>query len=73
MAKHPPQSLGQSVRSARGALDITQLELAIRAKTTPQTIQRIERDTANPNLALLKRVAQALGKSVGDLVGEEVA
>ncbi|MBA7513923.1 hypothetical protein ES705_05941 [subsurface metagenome] len=61
-------SLGQRIRKKRQALRITQQELAQSVGMTPQHISAIEQDKWSPSLAVLPKLANALGVSTDYLL-----
>ena len=64
--------LAQRVRSQRKALDLSQEALARRADVSLNVINRLERGAiTDPHVTTLSAVADALGISVGGLLGEE--
>ena len=54
------EQLGERIQSARKAFKISQRELAERAGLTQAVISKVEAGTANPTLATIQRVADAL-------------
>lgn len=58
--------IAKAVHSARTRADLTQIELAQKAKTTQAVISRIESgsDSRTPSLELLSRIAGACGASL---------
>lgn len=61
-------SLGERIRKRRQILEITQQQLAQSLGMTPQHISAIEQDKGAPSLALLPKLAEALGVSIDYLV-----
>jgi transcriptional regulator with XRE-family HTH domain len=62
--------LGAVVRRLRLRQDLTQEVLARRAGVTQGHLSKIESgERPNPSVATLKRLARALGASVGELLG----
>lgn len=62
-------SLGRGLRRTRLILNISQSELARKARTTQKIIERIENDPDyKPNRAILDRIADAIGVSVASLL-----
>ena len=61
-------SLGQRIRKKRQSLKITQQELAQAIGMTPQHISAIEQDKWSPSLAILPKLAEALGVSTDYLL-----
>lgn len=60
-ALQPEFDIIQALIDARNEQHITQKELAARTGITQADISRIENGTRNPSLAMLKRLAKALG------------
>ena len=61
--------LGMTLKRLRTARGMTQVTLAKRAKVTQAYIAQFERgDYQNPGLAVLRRLAKALGVPLGELV-----
>lgn len=63
--------LGERLREQRLCLSWTQEELAERAALHPSYIGQIERGTKKISLAVLKKLAEALGIAMGELLKEE--
>jgi transcriptional regulator with XRE-family HTH domain len=62
--------LGRTLRKLRTSKGWTQAELAARAKVTREYLTLLESGArTNPSLAVLQRLAKALGVSVGELMG----
>ena len=59
---------GQKIRLARNRLDLLQRELADKAGVPVRTIGRIERGEVDVRLGTLKKIADALGMTIRDLV-----
>ncbi len=59
-------TLGTRVRRARG--EVTQDDLAAKAKITQQYLSDIERDMKVPSVAVLTAIAEALGTSPGQML-----
>ncbi len=64
-----PSEVGKRIYEARYALGITQEELAFRVDVSQATISRKEKGEAM-DLALLMRIAEALGTTPASLLGE---
>jgi transcriptional regulator with XRE-family HTH domain len=62
------QALGERLRDARKRSEVTQEALAQTAGVWPGHIQRIERGVANPTVATLYALADALGVDVRTLL-----
>lgn len=61
--------LGNMLRQLREAKGLTQVEVAKRAKMTQTYVAKLESgDKKNPSLAILKRLAKALGVPVTELL-----
>ena len=63
-ALRPEYELARSLIGLRIERGLTQKELAERMNTTQSVISRLESGSANPSLATLKRLADALGARV---------
>jgi transcriptional regulator with XRE-family HTH domain len=61
-------SLGANIRKARKARGWTQKELAERVESDASYMNRIETGKANPSIAVLARIAEALEVSLDELV-----
>ncbi|GAV22428.1 helix-turn-helix domain-containing protein [Carboxydothermus pertinax] len=64
-------TLGEKIRLVREERKLTIGELAQRAGISVSYLSEIERDTVNPSIATLRRIAEELGVSVADLMGKE--
>jgi transcriptional regulator with XRE-family HTH domain len=64
-------SFGARLKWIRGQKKWSQTELAEKAGLTPAAISQIESDERQPSFNTLSRLAQALGVTVGYLVGDE--
>ena len=53
--------LGQTIKSRRKELNITQPHLAELAKVSTNTLYKLERGQGNPSLAVLNKLAEVLG------------
>lgn len=62
------ESLARTLRSARRSRGLSLDQLVLRAKVSKRVLVAIENAVANPNLATLARIANALGMSVSALV-----
>lgn len=62
------KTLGEVIRNARMALDMTLRELARRLAVTPSYVSDIENDRRVPSEDVLGRIATELGLDPGDLV-----
>lgn len=59
---------GLRIRELRDRRGDTREELALRSRTHPTSLARIERGQGNPSLSTLTQIASALGTTVADLV-----
>ena len=55
------QHLGQLVRTARLARQMTQAELAVRSKTSPATVRRVEKGSVEAGLGNVLLMMEQLG------------
>jgi transcriptional regulator with XRE-family HTH domain len=62
--------IGERLRDLRFRAGLTQEELAQKAGTTQTTVARIERDAVQPEVTTIRKLAAALGKTPGDLLGD---
>jgi transcriptional regulator with XRE-family HTH domain len=60
-------ALGEAIRELRSKRKTTQEDLAAGAGITPATLSLIERGRANPTWDTARRIAGALGVSIGEL------
>ena len=58
------------LKSARGALDMSQQQLADAVGVSRQTINAIEKGDYNPTIKLCLAICKALGKTLDDLFWE---
>jgi transcriptional regulator with XRE-family HTH domain len=63
----PQPALGEAVRQLREKRGATQEAVARNAGITTATLSLIERGQANPTWDTLKKIADALGSSMGEL------
>ena len=63
-ALRPEYELAGSLIALRIERGLTQQEVALKMNTTQSVISRLESGSANPSLATLKRLADALGARV---------
>ncbi|MBF0161648.1 MAG: helix-turn-helix transcriptional regulator [Magnetococcales bacterium] len=63
--------VGTRIRAIRGRRKMTQQQLADRAGIPRATLATVERDDANPSLAVVFKIAKALGMSIDELVESE--
>jgi transcriptional regulator with XRE-family HTH domain len=66
-ADDPQPALGAAIRELRTKRSITQEDLAHNAGVTVGTLSLIERGKSNPAWGTIKRIAQALDTTMGDL------
>lgn len=64
-------TFGEKLRSARIALNLSQIELGEKAGITERSIYNYEQTGIYPKSAILKRLADALNVSVGYLMDED--
>lgn len=64
--------LGIRIRKIRKLRNLTQYLLADMVSVDVSTINKIERNKANPSLKLLERIATALGVPITELLEDEV-
>lgn len=62
------QRVASAIRNRRLALDLSQRDLAERARLPPETISRLERAQGNPTLHTLETLARALDMDVCELL-----
>lgn len=60
----PEYQLNRAIIKARIEKNLTQKELARKAKTTQAVISRVQNATVSPTLDLLQRIAEAMGKKL---------
>ena len=65
----PVSSFGHEVRRRRRAAKLTLEELAARAGLSANYLGTVERGSRDPSLSSVQAIADALGVTVGDLVG----
>ena len=63
--------LASRITHLRETLELTKVELSLRADIDASYIHQLERGTANPTLLVLLKVAAALGTNVGNLLIQE--
>lgn len=66
-SERPQPALGEAVRQLREKRGATQETVARNAGITTATLSLIERGQANPTWDTLKKIADALGSSMGEL------
>jgi transcriptional regulator with XRE-family HTH domain len=62
--------IGAGLRRARRRKGLTLREVATDAGVTESFLSQVERDVASPSIATLRRVAVALGLSIGEILDE---
>jgi len=67
------EELGNALRTLRHERGMSQQTLADRAGVSRNFVAQIERGESTPTVSLLARIAQALGATVGELLGENAA
>ena len=60
--------IGRSLREARRRRGLTLRAVAEEAEVTESFLSQVERDVASPSIATLRRIAVALGTSIGTLL-----
>jgi transcriptional regulator with XRE-family HTH domain len=65
-----PPAVGQRLQALRKAQRLSLDELSRRAGVSKSMLSDVERNQANPTVAVVWRLAQALGVSLGDLLAE---
>lgn len=68
--RHELKLIGQRIREAREAADLTQHQLGKALGVSNKTISAIELANVEPSTTQLMAIARTLGKPVGYLVGE---
>lgn len=66
-SEQPQPALGKAIRQLREKKGLTQEVVAHDAGITTATLGVIERGLSNPTWATVKRIAAALGVSIGEL------
>lgn len=62
--------IGSKIREWRNQQGLTLVVLADRVGLSPGYVSQVERGLANPSLEVLKRLTDAVGRTVGELFGE---
>jgi len=62
--------IGQRLRDARVSRGLTLRAVAQRAGVTESFLSQVERDVASPSIATLRRIAVALGLTIGAILDE---
>jgi transcriptional regulator with XRE-family HTH domain len=60
--------IGKRLKDLRWRAGLTQQELADKAGTTQTTVARIERDAVEPEVTTVRKLAEALSVTPGDLL-----
>lgn len=63
--------IGKNIKQVRRDLKLSLRDLADQSGTSASTIHKIETNAVVPSIAVLIKIAQALKKNVGFLIGEE--
>ena len=64
-----PPRVGQTLQSLRQARNLTLDELSRKSGVSKSMLSQVERNLANPTIALVWRLANALGVTINDLLG----
>lgn len=64
------QPIGRNIRALRQLLGVTQTKLALQVGVAPAYISQIESMSRMPSVRVTHRIAEALGTTVGTLLGE---
>jgi transcriptional regulator with XRE-family HTH domain len=59
--------IGSFIRSERQRLGLTQEKFGLRIGTTGKSVSNIERGVGNPSRATLRKLADALGRTLDEL------
>ena len=62
--------MGKRIKAKREELGLQMKELSIKIGVTSSLISQIEKGKAFPSIVTLKKVAEALSTTVGELIGE---
>jgi transcriptional regulator with XRE-family HTH domain len=72
MAKRPSQSyVGDLIRTRRRALNLTLADVARKTEFSVSYVSQVERNRVAPSVAALKKLASALGMSVGQILAQD--
>jgi transcriptional regulator with XRE-family HTH domain len=63
--------LGDNLKRLRTLRALTQAELAEKARITPATVVRVERNQAEPHMSTIRKLAEARGVDPAELVRRE--
>ena len=64
-----PAEIGERIKGARRAANLSQTELAKRLEKTMRTIQKYESGEIEPSIAMINAIAKVLDVSPADLIG----
>lgn len=64
-------TVGQKIRKLRRNQDLTQAELGKKSGIDARNLTRYENDHLHPSMKVLKRIAEALGVAVDELIEAE--
>lgn len=64
-------NIGETIKNIRKDQGLTQKELAEKTGLALITIQQYERNVREPKLESIKKIAEALGVTMGDLIGDD--
>ena len=64
-----PAEIGERIKAARRAANLSQTELAKRLDKTMRTIQKYESGEIEPSIAMINAIAKVLDVSPADLIG----
>ena len=62
------EKLGNNIKKYRKKIDLSQEELAVKAKVDLTSVNEIESGLRNPSLKMIHKLANALGVKIKDLV-----
>lgn len=65
--------MGERIKKRRETLEISAADLATNIGVTPSSISQIERAKSFPSILTLKKIADALFTTVGELIGESAS
>ena len=63
---------GEKIKQARTAAGLTQKDLAARLEIVPNTISQYENGTRKPKIETLRRISEAIGCQLSDLIGDDM-
>lgn len=63
-------TLGQSIKTRRVELGLTQSDLALKLNVSFQTVSKWEKDINEPDVKTLKELSSIFGCTIDELVGE---